>query len=330
MSKFKVILASGAEHLKKRFSDYGFQVFGLANSFDGKRFFPNSDLYVKIPEIEEIAGNRVVVIQSCTGSSPAADEYYTTSDRVQELLLILDLLKHPCKVEKIAHKQYKTEPLDPPSSIDVVLTYQPFALQDKAFSTGEAVSSRSAMKSIATLCDRLWLVEPVVNKDAPWTQELIKQGKYRVIDITQEMIKHAAELFKIDEYVLTAPDEGAQKRFGVPGFSKRRSDSFTIEMSGTLDITDKNVILLDDMIKSGNTLLRAAEMLRAQGAKDVYIVVPHVTPIRDGGEALLDDLIAKSNGKIVTSNTVHTLAFCEKKPELVYDIVNKVTETLLE
>ncbi|MFW9838093.1 MAG: hypothetical protein ACFFE7_11280, partial [Candidatus Thorarchaeota archaeon] len=78
MSKFKVVLASGAEHLKTSFSDLGIQVYCSARNFDGKRFFPNSDLYVRIADIEELAGQRAVVVQSCTGST-IANEYFTTS-----------------------------------------------------------------------------------------------------------------------------------------------------------------------------------------------------------------------------------------------------------
>ncbi len=296
MSDFKVVLASGAEHLKEQFTELGFQVFCTDANFDGKHFFPNTDLYVKIAQIEELANQRVVVLQGCTGSTSAAEEFYTTSDRIQELVLLLDMLKHPFRVTKIEHKQYEIENLTPPSRIEVVLTFQPFALQDKAFSTGEAVSSRSAMNSIAGLCDRLWVVEPVVNRGLNWAVKLAEQGKYEVITFTEELIEMAANIFGFEDYVLTAPDEGAQKRFGVSGFSKRRSDSFTIDMQGELEVTGKNVIILDDLTKSGTTLLGAVKLLRDQGATDVGIVVLHVTPIRNNGERLFDELITKSNG----------------------------------
>ncbi|MFW9800988.1 MAG: hypothetical protein ACFFD9_11170, partial [Candidatus Thorarchaeota archaeon] len=187
MSEFKVVLASGAEHLKHGFEKLGFQVFSSASNFDGKRFFPNTDLYVRIAEVEELADQRVLVIQSCTGSSPASREFYTTSDRVQELLLLLDLLKNPVDVETLGHKQYRTKSLTPPSQIEVVLTLQPFALQDKAFSTGEAVSSRCTMRSIAERCEKLWLVEPIANRNISWVEELVERHKYEIISITQEI-----------------------------------------------------------------------------------------------------------------------------------------------
>ena len=327
MSEFMVVLASGAEHLKPKFSQLGFKVFASEPNFDEKRFFPNSDIYVKLANIEEFADQRVVVIQSCTGSTTST-EYFTTSDRVQELILILDTLRHPCSVERTGHKKYKTHALKPPRQIDVVLTFQPFALQDKAFGTGEAVSSRSAMNSIADLCDNLWLVEPIVHEALSWVKELAARGKYHVIKVTQEMIEFAAAKFEFSTYILTAPDEGAQKRFKVPGFCKVRSDSFSIEMSGELDVAGKNVIVIDDLTKSGTTLLRAAEMLRNQGAADVGFIVLHVTPIRNHGEKLLTELIVKSHKRIVASNTVYTDAFCGNNPELVYDVVDRIVDNL--
>ncbi len=328
MTNFEVVLASGAEHLRTSFTQLGCRVHTSEFNFDGKRFFPNTDLYVRISQVEALAGRRVVVVQSCTGSSPSANEFFTTSDRLQELILLLDLLRNPTKVEKVEHKTYKTKPITPPSQIDVVLTFQPFALQDKAFSTGEAVSSAIAMKSIADLSDGIWVVEPVVDSGIPWVQKLQKKGMYNIISIVDELVKYAAFKFQFEDYVLTAPDEGAGRRFGLPGFSKRRSDSFTIEMQGEVDVRGQNVLVLDDLTKSGKTLLQAKELLISQGAKDVGFVVIHVTPIRDGGEELLDELVTKSNGKIVSSNTVYTAAFCEKNPELVYDIVAKMVDSL--
>lgn len=328
MNDFKIVLASGAEHLKHEFTELGIPVFCTDPNFDGKHFFPNMDLYVKIGRIDELANQRVIVVQSCTGSTPAAEEFYTTADRVEELILLLDLLKHPFLVTKTGHKQYEVENITPPSRVEVVLTFQPYALQDKAFSTGEAVSSRTAMNMIASLCDKLWVVEPVVNRGLNWALKLAEQGKYEVISFTEELIKIAADTFGFKDYLLTAPDEGAQTRFGVPGFSKRRSDSFTIDMHGELDVRGKNVIIIDDLTKSGTTLLRAAELLRHQGAKDVGLAVLHLMPIKDGGERIFEELIAKSKGKIVTSNTVYTEAFCKNHPELVYNVVRTIVDIL--
>lgn len=328
MKAFDVVLASGAEHLRNRFESLGLRVYSSSLNNDRKRFFPNSDIYVRIPDVEYLSGRRVVVIQSCTGSSPAAKEYWTTSDRVQELTLLLDMLHRPTSVEKTGFKEYRTTSIEPPDQLEVVLTFQPFALQDKAFKTGEAVSCRSATSRIAELSDTMWIVAPVVDNHYPWVQELIEEGAYNEINVTKRIIEYAGDKFGFEDYIVVAPDEGAQERFGVPGLKKRRLDSFSIEMYGEVDVEGRQVIVIDDVTKSGSTLLRASEILQSLGAKDVGLVVLHVMPLREGGEKMMEDLIEKSGGRLVTTNSVYTRAFCERHSELVYDMVDDIVDAL--
>ncbi len=323
------MLASGAEHLRERFESLGFRVFSSSLNHDGKRFFPNSDIYVRIADVEALSRRRVVVIQSCTGSSPAEDEYWTTSDRVQELILLIQMLRNPTTVDKTGPKQYDAIRIEPPSCIEVVLTFQPFALQDKSFKTGEAASCSSATKQIAELSDVTWVVAPVVDRHYPWVQNLMCNGTYREIDITEEILAYAAERYGFDEYTVVAPDEGAQRRFGVCGLEKNRLDSYSFEMSGEIDVADKDVILVDDITKSGSTLLRAEEILKSLGARKVGFAVLHIMPIREGGEQLLEELIEKSKGRIITSNSTYTRTFCKRHPSLVYNLVDAVVSALV-
>jgi len=328
MKDYDVILASGAEHLRERFESHGFRVLTCERNYDNKRMFPNADIYVRIPDIAELSDRRVVVVQSCTGSSPAESEFFSTSDRLVELLLILDALSRPVEVEKVGHKQYKTTPVIPPASVEVVLTFQPFALQDKAFETGEAVSGRWAMDTIARACNKVWVLNPHASTEIEWMRALRDRGVLENLDITPDLIKFGAEQFGFDNYVVVTPDEGGQERFNVEGFGKSRSDSFTVELTGELAVKGRQVMVVDDLTKSGSTLLKAAERLRGLGAEDVGLAVAHVLPLIDQGEDLLEKLIEKSGRKIVTSNTVRTRAFCEKNPQLTYNVVDTLVRVL--
>jgi phosphoribosylpyrophosphate synthetase len=89
-----------------------------------------------------------------------------------------------------------------------------------------------------------------------------------------------------------------------------------------------NVVVIDDLTKSGSTLLKARDRLLEQGAKEVILAVAHVLPLLERGEELLERLIEKSNGKIVTSNTVNTEIFGKEYQNLCYNIVNTLVEKL--
>ena len=105
------------------------------------------------------------------------------------------------------------------------------------------------------------------------------------------------------------PDEGAQARLGLPGFKKYRTDSFSVVIDGKLPVEGKHVIILDDLTKSGSTLIRTREALLKQGAKKVVCAVTHVTPTYSEEENLLKGLYEKVEGQIVVSDSVYTSIF---------------------
>jgi phosphoribosylpyrophosphate synthetase len=324
---YDIVLASGAEHLKSRFEDKGFRVFCCAKNYDDKRIFPNGDIYVRIPDIEELSDRRVVVVQTCTGKIHDGS-FFSTADSVVELLLMLDALKRPVDVERIASKNYETTPIPPPAHVEVVLTFQPFGLQDKAFETGEAVSARWATQTIARNCNKIWVVNPHATRNLDWIQNFMERDLLEYIDVTPELVKFGAKKFGFKEYEVVTPDIGGQQRFNVKGFNKERSNSFQVQLTGDLDVRGKNVIVIDDLTKSGSTLLEAQARLREQGVADVGLAVVHVLPLIDKGEELLENLFQNSNGEIVTTNTVRTALFCEEHPELAYNIVDSLVRTL--
>lgn len=328
MTDYDVILASGAEHLGKRFKELGYKVYSSATNYDGRRIFANGDLYVRIPRISRLSGRRVVIVQSCTGSGPSEQEKYTTSDRLVELLLILDILRNTVEIEETGHKVYCETEVEPPSSIEVVLTFQPFALQDKAFKTGEAVSARWAMRKIAETCDKIWVINPHAPDSLEWVRDLVNNEQLETIDVTKDLIEFGAAQFEFAEYLIITPDEGGQERFDCTGFGKKRTNSFNVELHGDIDVVGKNIIIIDDLTKSGSTLMKAADRLRKLGAKDIGFAVIHALPLIDKGEELLENLISKIEGKIVVSNTIDTHVFSVKNPELTYNIVDKLCKIL--
>jgi len=328
MKDYDVILASGAEHLRERFRDLGFRVFTSDWNYDGRRLFPNTDLYARIAEVHKLSNRKVVVFQSCTGSGPAEQEPRTTSDRLVELFLLLDILRAPVDVEKTSHKKYKTTSVPPPSNVEVVLTYQPFALQDKAFLTGETPSSRWAIEEISKACNKVWVVNPHAPDSLDWMHKLKERGMLEVIDIIPGLIEFAAVQFGFDDYVIVTPDEGGQERFNVAGFGKSRKNSFTVELSGDVDVSGQNVIIVDDLTKTGSTLIKARARLKMMKAKNIGLAVAHTLPIMKHGEELLEKLISKSKGKIVATNTIHTRCFCQNNPALTYNIVDSLVKTI--
>ncbi|MHA1594004.1 MAG: phosphoribosyltransferase family protein [Candidatus Baldrarchaeia archaeon] len=325
---WKIILCSGAEHLEEDLRKLGYDVYKSGLNYDGKRFFPNSDLYTRIDGIDELSGKDVLVIQSGTFSGELDREKFTTADRVWEVLQVLDVLRCPLKVEEKGHKVYEYEELEPPRRIEVLYTFLPCALQDKAFKTGEAVSAKLAVELTLAKADRVITIDPHPPEDVWWVRRLREENKLVILSAVPMLIDEASNRFGIKEYELIAPDEGAQRRLGIRGFTKQRIDSFTVVMRGELNVAGKNVIVIDDLTKSGSTLIKARENLMKMGAQDVICCVTHVLPTVEKGEELLRKLVERINGRILTTNTVRTRTFEEEHPECLVSIAPLIDKYL--
>lgn len=90
---------------------------------------------------------------------------------------------------------------------------------------------------------------------------------------------------KIRDFVLVAPDFGSHRRVSklnkylnryVAVVDKRRPTINDTQVKFILgSVAGKNVLLVDDLIDTGQTMLNTIRFLKAKGAKQIYIVATH-------------------------------------------------------
>lgn len=94
---------------------------------------------------------------------------------------------------------------------------------------------------------------------------------------------------KISRLKIASPDKGGTKRaeqfakyLGINNIVKitkyRPSDTTAevIKLEG--DVNNSNVVIVDDMIQTGNTLISAAKILKQKGTRDIYACATHLVP----------------------------------------------------
>lgn len=118
------------------------------------------------------------------------------------------------------------------------------------------------------------------------------------------------ESLNLDNLMFASPDTGGTRRasmyakiFGT-GFAicyKQRSKPNVVDRMELIgDVEGKNVVLLDDILDTGNTMIKAANLILENGAKSVRAVVTH--PILSGNAI---DRIEKSNiTELIVSDTI--------------------------
>ncbi len=202
---------------------------------------------------ETVRGCDVFLIQS--GFSP--------SENLMELLLMIDAAKR-------ASAHY----------ITAVVPYFGYARQDRKDKPRVAIAS----KLIANLISASG-ASRVMTMDLHAPQI---QGFFDIpvdhLDGSVIFIPYVRSL-NLDNLVIASPDIGGSKRTRMYAdqmnaemvicdkHRKKANQIATMNVIG--DVKDKNVVLVDDIIDTGGTLVQAAKEMKAQGAKTVRACITH-------------------------------------------------------
>jgi len=224
--------------------------------------FPDGENYLRINIEDEtiISGKEVIIVQS-TGPSASADQ----NARLLELFMMIDSVKRMGAVKII-----------------VVVPYLAYARQDKLFRPGESQFGKVILRLINALSiDEFYTVDihaPLIMEEC-----LCKAINIDSMKLLADYVKSKGA----KDIVVVSPDKGAierssafAKHFGedipVELLEKERNvKTGEIEMSGTLNLKDKDVVIADDIIATGGTMATAIKIAKESGARKVFAVATH-------------------------------------------------------
>lgn len=236
--------------------------------------FPDNEIVVQIQE--NVRGRDVFVLQSVARHP----NLY-----LMELLIIVDALKRASA-----------------RSIIAVLPYFGYARQDRKDKGRVPITA----KLVANLLEKAG-VSSVLTMDLHADQvegffDIPVDNLSAKMQLCQELKKQ-----KIDNLVVVAPDVGSIKLARACAacldaelaiVDKRRVDANRVEPGALIgDVKQKNVLLVDDLCSTGETLLRASKVCKSAGAKQLFAAVTHGLFMRN---ALEESAIEK----IFVTNTV--------------------------
>ncbi|MBV8299900.1 MAG: ribose-phosphate pyrophosphokinase [Candidatus Eremiobacteraeota bacterium] len=221
--------------------------------------FKNEEVRIEIRE--NVRGAEVFVVQSLCRSLHGAN----VNDAIMELLLIIDALRRASA-----------------NRITAVIPYYGYAKQDKKTKGREPISA----KLVANMIERAG-AERIVTLDLHAAQI---QGFFDVpvdnLMAAPTLCNHLKNLgLQGDKIVVVSPDAGGVPRAelfakrlksNLAVIIKRRPEPDVSEVTHIVgDVERKIAVVVDDMISTGGTLVKAAEALRKKGATDVYTLATH-------------------------------------------------------
>ena len=234
-----------------------------------RKRFPDGEMYVRI--LTDTKGAEVAVI----GNTRSDADFV-------ELLFLLNAAREAGA-----------------SHVTAVLPYFGYSRQHMVYKPGEPVSSKVMTRAIENFSDRIICVEM-------HDEETIGFASHPLDNLS--VIRTSSEYFrnmKID--LILSPDDGGYGRakkmaeiLSIPAYyiNKKRIDAKTVEMHlPEIDFSGKSILIVDDIISTGGTIIKAVKLLKDNGASRISVSAVHGVFAKDSDKIIepLVDLLAVSD-----------------------------------
>ena len=195
---------------------------------------------------------------------------------------------------------------DGAQDVCAVIPYLAYARQDRAFLEGEVVSIALVAKLFETIG-----IKHIITVDIHSQLAMSYFQSIQNVSSVRMLADYATNM-KLRDPIAVSPDAGGSNRakefaqhLNIDFISLKKSrhrltGEVTIDESLDVDISKRDAILIDDIISSGGSVIKAAEILRKLGVGRVYAMCAHALLIQDAAEKI------KSAGvnDIISTNSV--------------------------
>ncbi len=245
------------------------------------KHFPDGERYQRL--CSEVSGRNVVLV----GGTP--DDSAT-----------LELYDLACAIEQYGAR-----------SLTIIIPYFGYSTMERAVKTGEVVTAKTRARLLSSIprtgSHNHFILLDLHTEGLPHYFE----GESRSTHLyCKEIVIQAARKVGGETFVMACTDAGRAKwveslanDMGVPAafVFKRRLSGDKTEITGvSADVAGKTVIIYDDMIRTGGSLIQAAKAYQSAGAKALYAITTHGLFNQNALERLQNAQVFE---KIISTNT---------------------------
>lgn len=207
--------------------------------------------------------------------------------RNKRCFLIHDSNKNPCEWFTELVFELEAMGFSSPKEINIILPYTRFARQDRKDESRVSVNIKAVADVISLYSDR----GMTVDLHTPQIQEYFKipfDNLYSTISLVNYLQKKHPDF--LENLAIVSPDLGGGKRADyivkklakrgiksevIFGHKTREKDNEVAKIIIIGEPAGKNCLIIDDIIDTGNTMIKTAEKLKEQGAKKIFCYGTH-------------------------------------------------------
>jgi ribose-phosphate pyrophosphokinase len=243
------------------------------------RIFADSESRIKMGDVKK---KNCVIVQS---TYPPADRH---------LLQTLMMIKK-CNDDLAA-------------DICTVIPYMAYARQDRVFQDGEVISIELIAKLLEAAGNKRLITIDIHSALALSYFRIDVQN----ISSIPLLANHAANNIKLNRTVVVSPDAGGIERayefakilgsdiIALKKWRDRNSGEIFFDDKLECNIADRDVILVDDIISSGGSIVKACQVLKKNKADKIYAMCVHALLVEDAAEKIR----AAGVQEIISTNSI--------------------------
>ncbi len=193
------------------------------------------------------------------------------------------------------------------SQVYAVIPYLGYARQDKEFLPGEAVTMSLVANMLKAAGATKIIVVDIHSKMALNHFNIPAKN----VSAISELVKYFKKL-KLKDPLVVSPDLGGITRardfakllgtkfIALKKYRDRKTGKVEIRSANQKQVRGRDLILVDDMISTGGSIVKAAEFLKKQKCRNIYAACTHALLIGDAEKRIRKAGVSK----IVSTNTI--------------------------
>ena len=192
------------------------------------------------------------------------------------------------------------------SKIYAIIPYMGYARQDRQFLSGEVVTMSIVARMLKSAGAKKIIVVDIHSKIALNHFKIPKEN----VSAIPELAKYFKRM-KLKDALVVSPDMGGAlraKRFAslintdfiALKKSRNRNTGKVVIQSSKVDVRGKDLILVDDIISTGGSIVKAAQFLKKQKCKRVFVACTHGLFV-EGAEKKIKNA---GVSRIISTNTI--------------------------